>query len=75
MQLYIDDVLYDEGQIEAALRCARWVMTAYAEADPENGGGGEISWDTLGFAHEAACEVYEAEEFDAAAKSGNGVDE
>ena len=48
---------YTKGNVEAAIRCADWVATAYARASEDNCGGGSIDWDVIDYAHEAAREA------------------
>lgn len=75
-KIEINGTTYTQGQIEAALRCSDWVMTAYSRADEDNGGGGAVSWEEIDHAHEAAGEAFNEDAlkgFKDQAKVFNGV--
>ena len=73
--LNLDVSSYTEAQLQAAIRCADWVATAYARADGENGGGQSVSWDTVDYAYQAAREAFSEAQLatiDRDAKAANG---
>lgn len=63
-------------EIEQAFAACRVLELAYAKADPDNGGGSSIDWDTLALARDRAIEALSAKELEVIegqARDDNGV--